>query len=131
MKKQLTQQGLDQIQAHLKATIKRIEESSQGLKDVLAREDLLYIIDNDLEQDIDKLFSILVDSLGEPRLALLVSKHLTATAAVDIEGLQPQQEMIAEPNLLPHRAEEVDVMRIIPKEVVMAKRPSEEEQKEP
>ena len=56
---------------------------------MLAREDLLYIIDNDLEQDIDKLFSILVDSLGEPRLALLVSKHLTATVAVDIEGLQP------------------------------------------
>jgi hypothetical protein len=39
--------------------------------------------------------------------------------------------MIAEPNLLPHRAEEEDVMRIIPKEVVMAKRPSEEEHKEP
>jgi hypothetical protein len=54
---------------------------------VLAREDVLYIIDNDLEQDIDKLLPILVDYLGAPHLALLVSKHLTTTAEVDGEGL--------------------------------------------
>ena len=130
MKKKLTKEGLDQIEAHLKATLKRIEESNQGLKDVLAREDILYIIDNDLEQDIDKLLSILVDYLGSPHLALLVSKHLTTTAAVDGEGLQPQQEIIAEADLQPQRVEAMDVLRSIPKEVVLAKRPSDEEYKE-
>jgi hypothetical protein len=29
---------------------------------------VFYIIENDLEQDIDKLFSILVNCIGEPRL---------------------------------------------------------------
>ena len=68
MKKQLTQDGVDQIETHLKATLKRIEESNEGLKDILTQEDVFYIIENDLEQDIDKLFSILVNCLGEPRL---------------------------------------------------------------
>ena len=68
MKKQLTQDGVDQIETHLKATLKRIEESIEGLKDILTQEDVFYIIENDLEQDIDKLFSILVNFLGEPRL---------------------------------------------------------------
>ena len=89
MKKNLTQEGLEQITAHLKATLRRIEESNEGLKDMLSKEDIIYIIENDLEQDIDKLFSILVECFGESRLASLVSKYLTRTAAVAREGQQP------------------------------------------
>lgn len=58
MIKQLTQDGTNIIEAHLKYTLKRLHESRVGLSDVLAQDDLLFIIENDLKQDINKLLSL-------------------------------------------------------------------------
>jgi hypothetical protein len=47
---------------------------------VLAEEDLLYIIENDLKQDINKLLSLFAEYLGKNQLEVLVSNHLEDAA---------------------------------------------------
>lgn len=47
---------------------------------MLAEEDLLYIIENDLKQDINKLLSIFADLLGKDQLEALVSNNLGVAA---------------------------------------------------
>ena len=80
MIKQLTQDGANQLEAHLRYTLKRLEDSRVGLRDVLAHEDLLYIIENDLKQDINKLLSLFAEYLGKHQLEALVSNNLGGAA---------------------------------------------------
>ena len=94
MIKQLSLDGANQLEAHLKFMLKRLEDSRVGLRDVLAQEDILYIIENDLKKDISSLLSLFADLLGKDQLEVLVSNHLADAAQhlANEEGKQPYNE---------------------------------------